>query len=341
MSESIQDILFVELVGGIGDLLIALPAIHATARSHPDARLNVLTFPAHAELIEKDPLIARIFTTPPEGGSRDYLSQTETLRDVMASERFDVVVFDASYGGIDRLVEGSGARRKVSHLRQRSSGEESIEERLVSLLVDEGLVDAAFRGLIGRIALSSDERLWARVWLCNNLPGRKRSAVIHPGAGMAIKRWPTERFVSLGKWLAQEAELNVIISAGDENRLAEEIALGVGADAFILPKTGLRKFAAMVAEAVVFASVDTGPARVAAAVGTYAIVLFGPSWAGLYGLRESSVNLQSPRPCPERMRFNFAEQSCWQSGVCIYPEIRSCVEDIGVEMVVSEIRKVL
>ncbi|MDA8188679.1 MAG: hypothetical protein M0T85_11110, partial [Dehalococcoidales bacterium] len=109
----------------------------------------------------------------------------------------------------------------------------------------------------------------------------------------------------------------------------------------ILPKTGLRKFAAMVAEAVVFASVDTGPARVAAAVGTHAIVLFGPSWAGLYGLRESNVNLQSPRPCPERMRFNFAEQSCWHSGVCIYPEIRSCVEDIGVEMVVSEIRKVL
>lgn len=39
-----QRILFIELLGGIGDLVIALPAIHAVARSHPKAHLTVLTF---------------------------------------------------------------------------------------------------------------------------------------------------------------------------------------------------------------------------------------------------------------------------------------------------------
>ena len=44
MRPKANDILFVELLGGIGDVLIALPAIQALARSHPDAKLAVLTF---------------------------------------------------------------------------------------------------------------------------------------------------------------------------------------------------------------------------------------------------------------------------------------------------------
>ncbi len=39
----VREILFVELLGGLGDVLISLGAIQALARSHPDARLTVLT----------------------------------------------------------------------------------------------------------------------------------------------------------------------------------------------------------------------------------------------------------------------------------------------------------
>ena len=52
-----REILFVELLGGLGDVLIALPAIQALARSHPEAGLTVLTFPPGGELLEQDPLI--------------------------------------------------------------------------------------------------------------------------------------------------------------------------------------------------------------------------------------------------------------------------------------------
>lgn len=37
MLEPIKQILFIELLGGIGDLVIALPAIQAVARTYPTA----------------------------------------------------------------------------------------------------------------------------------------------------------------------------------------------------------------------------------------------------------------------------------------------------------------
>jgi ADP-heptose:LPS heptosyltransferase len=55
-----QQILFVELLGGLGDVIIALPAIHALKRSHPGASLTVLTFAPGRELISSDPLIDRV-----------------------------------------------------------------------------------------------------------------------------------------------------------------------------------------------------------------------------------------------------------------------------------------
>jgi len=54
----VRKILFVELLGGIGDALIALPAIQALARSHP-AELTVLT-PPGGELLESAPQNTRV-----------------------------------------------------------------------------------------------------------------------------------------------------------------------------------------------------------------------------------------------------------------------------------------
>ena len=57
----LREILFVELLGGIGDLVMALPAIHALALSHPQARVSVFTFRPGIELLIGDPHVARLF----------------------------------------------------------------------------------------------------------------------------------------------------------------------------------------------------------------------------------------------------------------------------------------
>ena len=56
-------ILVVELLGGFGDVLLVLPAVHALARSHPDAALTVLTFTPGDLLLAHDPLVTRVVPT--------------------------------------------------------------------------------------------------------------------------------------------------------------------------------------------------------------------------------------------------------------------------------------
>ena len=60
----VRRVLFVELLGGFGDLLIALPAIQALALSHPRARHEVLTFAPGAELLARDPHVDAVHVAP-------------------------------------------------------------------------------------------------------------------------------------------------------------------------------------------------------------------------------------------------------------------------------------
>jgi ADP-heptose:LPS heptosyltransferase len=55
-----QKILFIELLGGLGDVLIALPVIQALGASHPQAQMTVLTFSPGDVLLCHHPLVHRL-----------------------------------------------------------------------------------------------------------------------------------------------------------------------------------------------------------------------------------------------------------------------------------------
>src|SRR5919107_5678867 len=99
---SVREILFVELLGGLGDVLISLGAIQALARSYPEARLTVLTFPPGGELLEGDPLIHEVAHAPKPNPARPH-SAWEAVEEMLARKDWDLVVSDTSYDGIDGL----------------------------------------------------------------------------------------------------------------------------------------------------------------------------------------------------------------------------------------------
>ena len=136
--------------------------------------------------------------------------------------------------------------------------------------------------------------------------------VLVPGAGMAVKQWPHWR--ALARALAERGRSALVVTGGR--------APGAWAEEFArpLPPTGLRELAA------VFAAVgerggtvvgpDTGPVRMAAAVGTRTVGLFGPTAAARYGLGPAGVDLQGLPGCPHRRPTAIAEQVCWWDARC-------------------------
>ncbi|MDQ3932925.1 MAG: glycosyl transferase [Actinomycetota bacterium] len=326
-----RSILFVELLGGIGDLVLAMPAIHALGRTHAPAHTTVVTFPPAGQLLDHDPWVDEILELP-RGEAEEVATAVGRLR---ASRDFDVVVSDSMYGGLDSVIAGWGRVATVTNLWRNPPEDQLIDLRFLELLNRDRLVDGRFLELPPQITLKPQERAWGRHRLDQALGGRRPRVLFVPDVGMAIKRWPAASWRALAANLAASFGAGVAVVAGDERELTAAVV--EGGSAVPLPRLELRELAAAAAAADVCIGPDTGPVRIAAAVGTPTVALYGPTTAGRFGLRPGHVNLDSPLPCQERKPRNMTEQSCWYSARCIFPDRANCLDDLPVAVVLAAV----
>ena len=297
-----QRLLVVELLGGFGDLLIALPAIHALAAAQPQAQLRVATVPAAAELLVADPAVDSVV-----GG--DLSRPHDWLDGELQRHPPDLVVSTTMHSGLDQLIE-QRVPGSITNLWRNPPPNELIDRRFLRLLADDGLIQDAHRSTPLQVALTSAERDEGRRLLASLLgPGARRPLLVLPGSGMAVKRWPAERWQQLveqhaGRALVPVAEHRVVPAA---------TPLPAGLDL-----RGLAALAGAVGEAGGRAvGGDTGPVRLAAATRCPAVGLYGPTLAARYGLSAPwTQNLQGLPGCEVRRPTAITEQECWWSARC-------------------------
>ena len=328
-------ILFVELLGGIGDLVTALPAVHALAQTYPDAELSVLTFAPGGELLEDDPRVDRVVCADRDDPAR-------CVREVLATSSnfpYDLIVSDTNHSGIAEVLKAYSnvyGIKTLINLWRSPPDSERVGERFVRLLRRDGLVDEGVGegDVTPRLFVNAAARSEARGALAHL---SRPLVFLCPEAGMRIKVWPPERFVAVGRCLQEvRGSSLVVIGLGED-------AAGVAAelDAFHL-RGDLRALAAALACGDLVIAADTGPARIAAAVGTPTLTLFGPAWAGRYGQASPHVNLQGYPGCPERVVANFTEQACWYAGTCpLGLGFETCLETLSVEEVLKAAQALL
>ena len=326
----VRNILFVELLGGLGDVLISLGAVQALARSYPGARLTLLTFQPGGGLLEGNDLVHEVAYAEP-GRAR------EAVEAQLAREDWDLVVSDTSYDGIADLIRGSGVPRAATDLWRSPPPDEPVGERFLRILLMDGLIseDAIapprLQPTAGELASAAE-----------NLDGLPRPLVfLLPDAGMEVKRWPEERWGELGSTLGEKLGAGIVVPVGSDEGQARRVAALAGGE--VLPRGTLRELAAALSHADLAVGADTGPARVAAALGVPTVTLFGPSWHGRYGQPPPHANLQGHPSCPQRDVSDFTRQPCWYAGSCTLEgqSWRTCLEDISVEGVLSKALKTL
>jgi ADP-heptose:LPS heptosyltransferase len=318
---SLQQILFVELLGGIGDVLIALAAIQALGRSHPQAKLTVLTFAPGGELLKTDPLIHQVVVAQ-KGEAK------QAVANLVSHQKFDLIVSDTNYDGIDQLIQSSDARC-VTNLWRSPPSNQFVSDRFLEILRFENLITQE-SVQPARLHLLETERQTAFRQLGNV---ERPIVVLYTDAGMQIKRWPTEKFVELGRRLKQQFGGTIVLPIG--GNLAEVTEMAKSGDLQIWPPGTLREFAAMMSWVDLTIAPDTGPARISAALDIPTITLFGPSWHQRYGQPTPHQNLQGYPECPERVIQNFTEQRCWYGGVCPFEQWNTCLEGISVDQVMT------
>lgn len=131
-------------------------------------------------------------------------------------------------------------------------------------------------------------------------PGRP-SIGLHVGARAPARRWPAERFATVGDALADRlGALIVLTGSRSELPLVEAVASMMACHPLVVAgKTSLGGLAAVIERLDLFISNDTGPAHLAVALGTPSVTIFGPAdhrrWAPLNQERHQTIRL--PVPC--------------------------------------------
>lgn len=136
------------------------------------------------------------------------------------------------------------------------------------------------------LPLSDAARAWAAQW--RSTVHAQRIAVINPGGTWNSKLWELDRFAEVACHLQEAHQMQSIVVWGGamEHQMAVEICEASAGAAVPAPATDLPQLAALIAEADLFISGDTGPLHMAVAVGTPAVGLYGatrPTDSGPYG----------------------------------------------------------
>lgn len=254
----------------LGDLLVAVPAIHGLRRAFPEHRLT-LAMPGWLR-----PIVELV-------GGVDELLPTPGLNDPIARRagEVDIAVNLHGSGGESRaLIRGLDARRVIAH----SAAVNDPEGRWV------------FPGDPGpdwQDGVLERER-WARLvrWFGVDAdaddvgllpppgdPAIVAATVLHVGAFYGSRRWPVDRFAAVARELTSEGRDVVLTgSAAERDRaLAVAAAAGLGEDSVLAGRLELDEFAGVIRSASVVVSADTGAAHLASAYATPSVVLFGPA----------------------------------------------------------------
>jgi ADP-heptose:LPS heptosyltransferase len=144
----------------------------------------------------------------------------------------------------------------------------------------------------------------------------KRIVLLNPNASdlLPLRRWPTERFVELGKrLLAEDPGLTIVVTgAPSEKEAAEEIALRIDPLRAICAagSTTLRELLVLYSLADVLVTNDSGPGHFASMTNIEVVVMFGPETPELFGplgprIRVITADLACS-PCVNALNHRFS-----------------------------------
>jgi ADP-heptose:LPS heptosyltransferase len=163
--------------------------------------------------------------------------------------------------------------------------------------------------------------------------GDEPYVVLHPGASVPARAWPAERYAALANTLVERGWRVVITGGRGERNLTARVARPPRSAVVDLGgETDLADLAEVVASAQAVVVGNTGPAHLAAAVGTPVVSLFAPTVSAVRWRpwRVPHVLLYEDVPCAGcRARVCPIEGHPCMSAISVADVLEACRELIG------------
>lgn len=317
----------------LGDVVLATSVLQPLRALFPAARIEWVTSQAYAPLLEGLPELAAVHRLGRAG------DDTPAALRARLRGRFDLAVDLQEKVKSAWLALAAAPRRLFFH--RRTAG-----EALLALVGRDrpnvrghatGQYAAVLAPLGGgppgplRVALSGEAHAQAAAALAG--AGGRPLVALAPGATWATKRWAAERFAEVGEALHAEGHGLVLCAGpGDAGAVAAFRAACRAPIAADLTPLQVPAMAAALARVRLLVACDSGPVHLAAAVGTPALALFGPTSSVRWG----------PPPPGRALSLGLSCQPCSNHGGHRCPlGHHRCLADLPAATVLEAARELL
>ena len=254
--------------GAIGDFILTLPAVAALRSTFPNTHLELLGYPAVAELARAAGMIDA-FRSIEAGPLSRFFARNAKLDEGWMDyfEEFNLII-SYLYDPDDIFKVNVGRATKAQFIQGQHRPDEKLDEHATTVFL-KPLEKLAIFGAdpVPRVTLNT-ATITSGKWIA-----------IHPGSGSEKKNWPVQRWAEFLAWVLKETDRNVLLVGGEaEGSRLNELGQPLNkerirrAERLPLPELG-----ALLSQCELFVGHDSGITHLAAAVGCDVVALWGPS----------------------------------------------------------------
>lgn len=305
--------------GGLGDILLATPAVRAVAQAFPGIEMDFVVGGGMSEALAGHPLVRRVLCFDKRGSDPRPDHFLPFLWD-LHRQRYDLAVNLHPSAKSFLMVRASGARRRLTF---HKCMEVNPDTGRVAHAVDDFAKELRPLGVgvtdrrLDFVVPAAARRSTAEKLAASGVAPGTQVLVINPAASRPLNRWPLERFAEVAAHFAGRPGLTVVVTGAppafrtvmdglDEMALAAEVARADPRILNLAGKLSLKEFGALLEGAGALLTCDTGPMHIGAALGTPLVVLSGAADPDRTGpLTPNSVVLTDRTlpcvPCRDRL----------------------------------------
>lgn len=276
----------------VGDAVMQIPALRRLRASFHDARITLATRSWARGIFEDSDFADEILTFEK---TDSVFKQAKMWRE----KNFDLAVIFTNSFESALVARLGGAKKRVGYATEarsfllteavpvpawkNSRHEAFYYLNLIASLEKDSVSEpvALDFPLDSSLTISDERKQQARKFLINaGVDLNKKLIAFCPGStNSRAKRWHAESYAKLGDLLQSKSNAQVVlIGSGDELEVSEKVYAASAKKPILLTgKTTLAEATAILSVADLLVSNDTGPAHIAAALGTRTIVIFGPT----------------------------------------------------------------
>nr|MDQ3013029.1 glycosyltransferase family 9 protein [Acidobacteriota bacterium] len=289
-------------VAGLAETTLALPALRSLRAHLPNSRITIAASSAAADLIRLSGCADEVLTV---GRLRhaELLKPTAFYRSTKAINElrhanYDLAIEFKSGTEAAIVLNLANPRERLKPSKESNKGLSALIERVAQTIPQKTsapihlahqylkkLEPLGVRPVEAEPRITTDRQADEQIEKLLDKHGVKSGELlvgIHPGAGQIRHRWPMERFVSVGARMIHNFNARVLVFAGPcERGLAKRIVAQLPTkQAIALQSTKLPELVSAFARLSLLIANHSGPAHMAAAVGTpvVAVSILGSSF---------------------------------------------------------------